>query len=82
MKTIYPACSRAKGELVDKNIVIFDLKGVQLTMLPKVKKFIELSSSLGRDYYPESLGNMFFINAPMLFSGVWSGIKMFLDPNT
>lgn len=37
---------------------------------------------MGKDYYPECLGSMFFINAPMLFSGVWSGIKIFLDPNT
>ena len=51
-------------------------------MLPKVQKFIELSSSVGKDYYPECLGVMFIINAPMLFSGIWSGIKHFLDPNT
>ena len=25
---------------------------------------------------------MFIVNAPMLFSGIWSGIKIFLDPNT
>ena len=51
-------------------------------MLPKVKKFIELGASVGKEYYPECLGTMFFINAPMLFSGVWAGIKIFLDPNT
>jgi len=59
-----------------------DLKGVQLTMLPKVKKFIEIVSAIGRDYYPECMAAMFIINAPMLFSGIWSGIKIFLDPNT
>lgn len=51
-------------------------------MLPKVKKFIELGSGIGKDYYPECLGVMFIINAPMLFSGIWAGIKIFLDPNT
>jgi len=41
-----------------------------------------MASNLGKEYYPECLGTMYFINAPFLFSTVWSGIKIFLDPNT
>jgi hypothetical protein len=51
-------------------------------MLPKVKKFIELTSNIGKEYYPECLGIMFIINAPLLFTGIWAGLKHFLDENT
>ena len=39
-------------------------------------------AQIGQDYYPEQLGTMFIINAPMLFSSVWSLIKPFLDEVT
>ncbi len=39
-------------------------------------------TQIGKDYYPEVLGKLYIINAPYLFSTVWSGIKVFLDPNT
>ncbi len=43
---------------------------------------INLFSVIGSNYYPEVLGAMYIINAPFLFAGIWSGIKIFLDPNT
>ncbi len=43
---------------------------------------IQLASKVGQDYYPEIMGNMFIVNAPMLFSGVWRIIKGFLDEKT
>ena len=39
-------------------------------------------SSIGQEYYPETLGTMFIINAPFLFSSIWSGIKIFIDKRT
>jgi hypothetical protein len=33
-------------------------------------------------HYPERLGMALIINAPRLFSGLWSWIKRFVDPNT
>ena len=49
------------------------------------KKFyalIQLASKIGQDYYPEIMGTMFIVNAPMLFTGVWAVIKGFIDEKT
>jgi hypothetical protein len=60
-----------------------DLQGCSLSMMnKKIYSMIQLASSIGQNYYPEMLGVMFIINAPMLFSTVWSGIKMLFDQRT
>ena len=33
-------------------------------------------------HYPELLGTALIINAPRVFSGLWSWIKRYVDPNT
>lgn len=48
----------------------------------KVKGLIQLASKVGQDYYPEIMGQMFIVNAPMLFTGVWAIIKGFIDEKT
>jgi hypothetical protein len=48
----------------------------------KVKDYVNYASKVGQDNYPESLGKFYIINAPYLFSGVWSVIKPWLDPAT
>lgn len=51
-------------------------------MTKKVMNFVKLAASIGQDYYPEMLGKMFIVNAPMLFSGAWTMVKVFLDKRT
>ena len=43
---------------------------------------LKLAANVGSDYYPEIMGNLFVVNAPYLFSGVWSVVKGFLDERT
>ena len=43
---------------------------------------VKLASQVGSDYYPEIMGNLFVVNAPFLFAGVWSIVKSFLDERT
>ena len=43
---------------------------------------IQLASKIGQDYYPEIMGQCLIVNAPMLFTGVWSIVKSFLDEKT
>jgi hypothetical protein len=33
-------------------------------------------------HYPETLGTMLIVDAPMLFSACWAVIKMWIDPVT
>lgn len=49
------------------------------------KKFyglIQLASKIGQDYYPEIMGQMYIVNAPILFTGVWAVVKGFIDEKT
>jgi len=48
----------------------------------KVYGFVKLAASIGSDYYPEIMGNMYIVNAPMFFTGVWAVVKGFIDEKT
>mmetsp|Transcript_7329 Transcript_7329/g.13568 ORF Transcript_7329/g.13568 Transcript_7329/m.13568 type:complete len:313 (+) Transcript_7329:170-1108(+) len=83
LKIIFPACSKVKGSKVEQSFTILDLSGASMRLLSKSTfNFIKLASTTAQDYYPEILGRMFIVNAPMLFSGAWSTIKGFLDEKT
>lgn len=47
-----------------------------------VKKFLNLTIGITQQNYPETLGQMFIINAGILFSATWVIIKPLLDPVT
>ncbi|KAI9219400.1 CRAL-TRIO domain-containing protein [Blastocladiella britannica] len=78
----FPACSLIAGTHLEQSCTIIDLSGVSLMYFPQVGSFVKQIAQIGQDYYPEQLGTMFIINAPMLFSSVWSLIKPFLDEAT
>ncbi len=35
-----------------------------------------------QDYFPEHLGTMFIINAPMIFSAIWAVVNPLLEERT
>lgn len=79
----FPACSRKEGRHIEQSLTILDLSGISLKMMNKqVYAFVKLASSTAQDYYPEMLGRMFIVNAPTLFTMVWSTIKGFIDEKT
>jgi hypothetical protein len=43
---------------------------------------VKLAAKVGSDYYPEIMGNTLIVNAPIVFSGIWSVVKGFLDEKT
>jgi hypothetical protein len=45
----------------------------------KVISFIKLSNEISTNYFPEMLYKMFIVNAPSIFSVIWSGLKKCLD---
>ncbi|KAI9202242.1 CRAL-TRIO domain-containing protein [Polychytrium aggregatum] len=76
------ACSAKKGVKLEQSCTILDLKGVPLTQFGAVKKLVSQVSEIAQNYYPETLGKMFIINAPTLFTTVWAVVKLMLDENT
>ncbi|KAJ3129326.1 cytosolic factor, phosphatidylinositol/phosphatidylcholine transfer protein [Nowakowskiella sp. JEL0407] len=77
-----PACSAKKGTNIEQCCTILDLKGVKLSEFNNVRKIVQKLSQIAQDYYPETLGRMFIINAPTLFTTIWAVIRNFLDENT
>ena len=53
-----------------------------MCMNKDVNALLKIASQIGSDNYPEILGQMMVVNAPYLFSGMWSIIKGFLDERT
>jgi hypothetical protein len=77
-----PACSRKAGYLLETSCSILDAKGVGLTSIPSVYGYLQRTSAISQNYYPERLGKMYIINAPWGFSSAFSVVKKFLDPVT
>jgi len=48
-------------------------------MNKEVYSFIKLASKIASDNYPEILGRMFIVNAPIFFTGIWAMVKIFID---
>lgn len=82
INTRFPACSKRAGYHIETSCTIMDLKKVGLFQFAKAFSFIKKSSSIAQDYYPEMLGQMFIINAPLLFTSTWKLITPILDPVT
>lgn len=77
-----PACSAAAGRHIGTSCTIIDLKGVGITKFNSVRAFVQEASAIGQNQYPETMGKFYIINAPYLFSTIWSLIKLWLDPVT
>ena len=83
MKLRFPSCSAVKGEKVLQGLTVFDMTGGSITTAnSQTYGLCKLAAQVGSDYYPEIMGNMLIVNAPMLFSGIWAVVKGFLDEKT
>jgi len=83
LNEIFPACSKAKGEVIQNTCYIMDMKGAAAKMMSsKVWDLLKMVSKIGQDYYPEILGHMFIINVPLFFYGIWNVVKHFVDEKT
>lgn len=77
-----PACSKATGHPIETCTTILDLKNVGIKAFWDVKGYVKDASEIGQNYYPETMGKFYIINAPWMFTTVWSVIKGWLDPVT
>ncbi|ODN95370.1 Sec14 cytosolic factor [Cryptococcus wingfieldii CBS 7118] len=81
----------AEGEVVETSCTILDLYNAGISSFYRVKDYVMAASAIGQNNckplaishsQPETMGHMFIINAPYLFSTIWSLIKPWLDEAT
>ncbi|KAI9343530.1 CRAL-TRIO domain-containing protein [Obelidium mucronatum] len=78
----FAAVSAKAGRVIDKSCTIMDLKNVPLMQCMLSARCSAKVTHIAQNYYPETLGRMFIINAPLLFQGVWTAVKGMLDEAT
>ena len=83
MKFRFKCCSKQTGKLIDQSFTILDLDNIGISnLVGDTKKFLQIASSIGQDYYPENLGKMFLVKCSKFFTFLWSIVKAFLDLRT
>ncbi|XAR54953.1 hypothetical protein NMG60_11030303 [Bertholletia excelsa] len=79
----FPACSVAAKKLINSTTTILDVKDVGIANFSKQARnlFLEIQK-IDSNYYPETLHQLFIVNAGSGFKTLWRALKAFLDQRT
>eukprot|EP00746_Dinoflagellata_sp_MGD_P007971 gnl/MRDRNA2_/MRDRNA2_115864_c0_seq1.p1 gnl/MRDRNA2_/MRDRNA2_115864_c0~~gnl/MRDRNA2_/MRDRNA2_115864_c0_seq1.p1 ORF type:complete len:677 (+),score=123.75 gnl/MRDRNA2_/MRDRNA2_115864_c0_seq1:138-2168(+) len=79
-----PACSIARGELVEQIVTVLDLNGLSFRTVTHTtaRKVLQAVTQINQNHFPEGLSCLIIVNAPKVFSMAWSFVKPMLDPTT
>ena len=78
-----PASTMACGRYISQGVVIVDLLGAKISNFDHAQRtWLRQVSAISQDNYPEMLGRLFVINAPVTFTIVWKFIRPLLDKRT
>jgi len=77
-----PACSKQAGKHIETGCTILDLKNCSVMQALKIKDLLRFIVDTGQNYYPETMGMTFIVNAPWLFDTIWNIVKIWMDEVT
>ena len=83
MVPLFQSASAAAGRPITNLCAIIDMGGMTLKLSTAVtRSYITRMIGIDSKHYPETLGRMFIINVPTIFSIAWALIAPFLDERT